>query len=173
MKTVYRFFPIGHFTISVMFIFCGVSLIVYAGVNFWEGIQPFSGITFTARVNAVLQAIALLTVASASLELGQIILEEEVVRETHLSAPTRVRRFLSRFMVVLVVSLSIEALVLVFRLSHDHPEQLPYAAAIGIMAAALLAGWAVFIHFNRSAEELEPKSMREVQQEDEKLPRSE
>ena len=35
----------------------------------------------------------------------------------------------SRFLVVLVVSLSIESLVLVFRVSHDAPEQLPYAAS--------------------------------------------
>jgi hypothetical protein len=34
------------------------------------------------------------------LALGQTILEEEVHRQAQMSAPTRVRRFLSRFMVV-------------------------------------------------------------------------
>ena len=41
-----------------------------------------------------------------------------------MSAPTRVRRFLSRFMVVVIVSLSIEALVSVFQFAHDDPTQL-------------------------------------------------
>ena len=67
----------------------------------------------------MLESIAVLTVAVAALELGQTILEEEVHRQAQMSAPTRVRRFLSRFMVVLVVALSIETLVLVFRMSQD------------------------------------------------------
>jgi hypothetical protein len=121
------------------------------------------------RVNAILECIALLTIASAALELGQIIIEEEVLREAQMSAPTRVRRFLSRFMVVLVVSLSIEALVVVFRYAHDAPENLSYAATIGLTAAALLAAWGLFVRLNRSVEELEPRAMQEAQEEDEHL----
>ena len=70
-------------------------------------------------MNAILETIALLTIAVAALELGQTIIEEEVQRQALMSAPTRVRRFLSRFMIVLVVSLTIEVLVMVFQFSHD------------------------------------------------------
>jgi hypothetical protein len=87
-----------------------------------------------------------------------------------MSAPTRVRRFLSRFMIVLVVSLSIEALVAVFQFNHSQPAHLPYAATIGLMAAALLAAWGLFIWLNRSAEELELHAMEQVQREDEHVP---
>jgi hypothetical protein len=117
----------------------------------------------------VLESIAVLTVAVAALELGQTLLEEEVQREAHMSAPTRVRRFLSRFMVVLVVSLSIETVVLTFRLSQDQPEHLPYAASVGVTAALLLAAWGVFIWFNRSAEQLEPEAMQDAKREDRKI----
>ena len=89
--------------------------------------------------------------------------------ETEQRAPTRVRRFLSRFMVVLVVALSIESLVLVFRLGREAPEQLPFAGVTGLMAAALLAAWALFVRLNRSAEELEPEAMREAKEEDSKV----
>jgi hypothetical protein len=108
-------------------------------------------------------------VAVAALELGQTIIEEEVQREAQMSAPTRVRRFLSRFMIVLVVALSIEALVTAFRFSHEVPAQLPYAAAIGLMAAALLAAWGLFIWLNQSAEQLEPEAMEQTKQEDAKV----
>jgi len=97
------------------------------------------------RLHTVLDSIAVLTVAVAALELGQTILEEEVQREAQMSAPTRVRRFLSCFMIVLVVSLSIEALVAVFQFNHAQPAHLPYAAMIGLMAAALLAAWGVHL----------------------------
>lgn len=170
MKYFRYFFPLGHLLISVLFIACALALISFAAFQLWHGLTPpFEATSLTARLNAVLDGIALLTVAVATLELAQTILEEEVQREAQMSTPTRVRRFLSRFMIVLVVSLSIESLVVVFRVSHDQPEQLPYAAAIGIVAAVLLLAWGVFIRFNRSAEELEPEAMAKAKREDEKL----
>jgi hypothetical protein len=167
-----RLFPAGHFLISVLFLLAGAALIVLAGVLLWQGIEPFGGAARLARLNAVLEAIAVLTVAVAALELGQTILEEEVHREQQMSAPTRVRRFLSRFMVVLVVALTIETLVLVFRFSQDTPEYLPYAASVGAAAALLLVAWGVFVHLNRSAEELEPEAMQAAKREDRKIEKS-
>jgi preprotein translocase subunit SecG len=110
-----------------------------------------------------------MTVALAALELGQTIIEEEVQREAQMSAPTRVRRFLSRFMVVLVVALAIESLVLVFRYSHEEPQNMVYAAVVGACAAALMVAWGAFIRLNRAAEDLEPESMREAKEEDRKV----
>src|SRR5262245_39090941 len=126
VRAVHRIFPVGHFAISVLFIVSALGLIGFAGAQLWEGLQLGGELSAAARMHAVLQSIAVLTVAVAALELGQTIIEEEVQREAHMSAPTRVRRFLSRFMVVLVVALSIETLVIVFKVSQDEPEQLPY-----------------------------------------------
>ncbi len=169
MKFWHKIFQLGHFIISLLFVICAVVLIVLATLQLWHSLQLDRALSLIQRLNGVLESIAFLTVAVAALELGQTLLEEEVQREAHMSAPTRVRRFLSRFMVVLVVSLSIETLVLVFRVGHDAPEQLPYAASVGLVAAVLLAAWGVFIRFNCSAEELEPEAMALAKQEDEKL----
>jgi hypothetical protein len=165
MKFLMRIFPAGHLLISLLFIACAAALIVFALVDLWQVLRPQPGAA-SPRVNGVLNAIALLTVAIATLELGQTIIEEEVQREAHMAAPTRVRRFLSRFMIVLVVAMSIETLVAVFEFSRTDPTHLPYAAAIGITAAALLAAWGVFIKLNRAAEELEPEAMRKAKEED-------
>jgi putative Mn2+ efflux pump MntP len=170
MQWLHKVFPLGHGLISLLFVGCGLALITFAGLQLWQGIDPWSGATLGQRLHTVLESIAILTVAVAALELGQTILEEEVQREAQMSAPTRVRRFLSRFMIVLVVALSIEALVAVFQLNHQQPAHLPYAATIGLMAAALLAAWGLFIRLNRSVEELEPRAMAEVQREDEQVP---
>ena len=170
MKLLHTLFPLAHLLISLLFIGCGVALIAFAALQLWHGVQPWHGLALNERLHTVLDSIAVLTVAVAALELGQTILEEEVQREAQMSVPTRVRRFLSRFLVVLVVALSIEALVAVFQFNHEQPAHLPYAATIGLMAAALLAAWGVFIRLNRSAEELEPRAMAEVQREDEQVP---
>jgi hypothetical protein len=169
MSWLRKIFPAGHFLICAGFVLSAAALIVLAGIQLWSGVHLFAESALPARLNSVLEAIALLTVAVAALELAQTILEEEVLRESHMSAPTRVRRFLSRFMVVLVVSLSIETVVLVFRFSQDHPEYLPYVACIGVTAALLLAAWGLFIRLNRAAEELEPEAMAQAKREDRKV----
>jgi hypothetical protein len=172
MKYLRMLFPAGHFVISLLFLGGGFALIFIAGAQLWQGIHIFRETDISERLNTVLESIAVLTVAVAALELGQTILEEEVQRAAHVSGPTRVRRFLSRFMVVLVVALSIETVVLIFRVSQEAPENLPYVASVGFAAAALLAAWGAFIWLNRSAEELEPEAMQAAKREDRKVEKS-
>ena len=104
-----------------------------------------------------------------SLEMAQTVVEEEVVRRVHVSAPTRVRRYLPRFLVVVVVALWIESLVGVVEALHTAPADLPRAASVALGAAAILAAWAVFVRFNRVVEELEPEGLREATREDAKV----
>src|SRR3569623_2046723 len=111
----------------------------------------------------------LLAGAVVALQIAQTIAEEEVIRAADFSAPTRVRRFLSRFFVVVVVALAIEGLGATFKALHEDPAQLPYAASILFSVGVILAGWGVFIRLNRSAEELEPEAMAEAKREDQKL----
>lgn len=169
MRAVHRLFTVGYLAIGLLFGVAAVALLCFALLQLWDAVSPASSLTVVQRLNDVLEAIALLTIAVASLELGQTILEEEVQREAQMSTPTRVRRFLSRFMIVLVVSLSIETLVAVFKFTHEDPSHLPYAASIGVVAAALLAAWGAFVRLNRSAEELEPEAMEQAKREDAQL----
>lgn len=171
MNWIHRGFALGQLVISLLFVLCAVTLMTLAAFELWRGLDFTSAVTVSARLNAVLESITLLTVAVAALELGQTVIEEEVQRQAHLSAPTRARRFLSRFMIVLVVALSIETLAAVFLFVHEAPEYLPQAALVGLAAAALLAAWGVFVYLNRSVEELEPEALARAQAEDAKLER--
>jgi len=85
-----------------------------------------------------------------------------------MGAPTRVRRFLSRFLIVVVVSLAIECLVAVFQFTHKDPALLPQAAAIGVTAAGLLIAWGFFLRQNKIVEDIEPEAMAEAKGEDHK-----
>jgi len=168
LNALHLMFPAVHLVIALLFAVCGIALTVFAGIKLWSGIVP-GDLQMGARLDTVLESLAVMTVALAALELGQTILEEEVQREMHMSAPTRVRRFLSRFMVVLVVALTIEALVLVFRYSNETPENITYAVMVAFAAASLMIAWGVFVRLNTSAEELEPEAMREAKEEDRKV----
>ena len=122
-----------------------------------------------AAAQVIIEAVGLLAAAVVALQISETIFEEEVIRETDISAPTRARRFLSRFFVVVVVALAIEGLVATFKALHEDPAQLPYAASLLGAIGLLLAAWGSFVYLNRSAEELEPEAMAEAKGEDEKL----
>lgn len=166
MKWALKVFPIGHSLICALFVSAAFALLAFAVWELWTALFAWGERGADARVNGILHGISVLTISLASFELGQTIYEEQVLRETHISAPTRVRRFLSRFLVVLVVALSIETLISAFRFSREDPSQLPYAAWVGLTAAALLAAWGVFVHLNQGAELLEPEAMESAKQED-------
>lgn len=172
MHLIERIFLLGYLMIVALFYICGMGLIVLAGIETWHALFPFTPTPANERFNVLLECIGLLTIAVASLELGQTVLEEEIQRSANISAPTRVRRFLSRFLIVVVVALSVEALIGVFKFVNGKPEFLPHAASVGLAAAAILATWGLFIRMNTEAEKLEPEAMREVKAEDDEIERN-
>lgn len=159
-------YAVGYGAVALLFAAAGVALLAAAAMLLWEGV---TSIFATAGTESVIQAIGPLAIALVAIEFSQTILEEEILREANVSAPTRARRFLSRFLVVVVVALAIETLVATFTLLHEDPTKVPYAAAIGGAAALLLAAWGVFIKLNRAAEELEPEAMEEAKLENKKM----
>ena len=166
MKIIQKLFSLGYMLVVALFFICAFALIVLAGSEMWQALQPAAELEVRGRFNLILECIGLLTIAVASMELGQTVLEEEVQRSANISAPTRVRRFLSRFLIVVVVSLSIECLIAVFQFVHGRPELLPHAASIGVAAAVILAAWGAFVRMNVDAEKLEPQAMHAAQAED-------
>jgi hypothetical protein len=166
MKTVLRVISTVHGLMAVLFACAAVILIVIATRVGWTALV--SGLD-RAAAQGVIEAVGLLAAAVVALQIAQTITEEEVIRDAHISAPTRVRRFLSRFLVVLTVALAIEGLVATFKSIHEDLTQLPYAASLLASVGVLLAGWGMFIRLNRYAEELEPEAMEAAKREDRKL----
>lgn len=169
MKLIRYAFNLGYGSIVLLFFGAATCLIYFSAVELWSVVNPGEKVVFRDRLNGVLESIGLVTIAVVALELGQTILEEELQRQAHIAAPTRVRRFLSRFMVVIVVALSIESLVAIFQIVHKDVAQLPHAASVTAAAAILLAAWGSFVRLNRSAEELEPEAMEKAKREDEQM----
>jgi hypothetical protein len=168
VKLVLALLTALYAAVAAFFAITGLLLIGLAGRMLWAAVRELDGDPVTAARH-VIEGMGLLAIALVAVEIAQTVTEEEVVREAHISAPTRVRRYLSRFLVVVVVALSIETLVATFSFLHENPSGLPYAASVGAAAAALLVAWGAFIKLNRSAEELEPEEMERAKREDRKL----
>ena len=166
MKLVLRVFAAVHAVLALLFAIVALLLMVVAARTGWDAV---AGGLDTAAGVTLIEAMGLIAVAVVSLQIAQTIAEEEVVREAHVSAPTRVRRFLSRFVVVIVVALAIEGLVATMKALHEDMSALPAAAASLVGVAALLAAWGWFIRENRTAEDIEPEAMERAKDEDRKL----
>ncbi len=166
MKALKHAFAFVHAAMALLFACAAVVLIAMASHMGWLAINARFD---QDAAQEIIEAIGLLAAAVVALQISQTIAEEEVIRNAHISAPTRVRRFLSRFFAVLVVALAIEGLVATFKAVHEDPAQLLYAASIVFSVGVLLAGWGIFIRLNRYAEELEPEAMEKAKHEDRKL----
>ncbi len=166
MRGLLRVLPMLHGLIAILLAVAALVLIGMAAHTGWNAV--LAGFDAVAA-QGVIEAIGLMAVAVVAVQIAQTIAEEEVIREAHISAPTRVRRFLSRFMVVVVVALAIEGLVATFKLIREAPQLLPHAAGLLLAVGVLLAGWGFFIRCNRFAEELEPEAMQQAKKEDKKL----
>lgn len=166
MKTLLALLVWVHRLTALLFVAASLALVgIAARTGFAAVLAGFD----EEAAQTVIEAIGLLGAAVVSLQIAQTIIEEEVIRDAQVSAPTRVRRFLSRFFVVVIVALAIEGLVAAFRAIHEDLSHLLYAGALVGSTALLLAGWGAFVHLNRSAEELEPEAMAKAKEEDAKV----
>ncbi|CAG2156616.1 hypothetical protein [Cupriavidus numazuensis] len=166
MKIFVRFFKVIHGLMAVLFTCATLILIAIAARIGWTAVASQWDQT---GAQSIIEALGLLAGAVVALQIAETIVEEEVIRAADVSAPTRVRRFMSRFLVVVVVALAIEGLVATFKALHHDPSQLRYAAELIASTSLLLAAWGLFVHLNRSAEELEPEAMAEAKREDKKV----
>jgi hypothetical protein len=166
MNRLRRYFEIAHAVLALGLVALTLLLFAMAGAELWRA--TMAGMNDEGARTAI-ECLGLAAIAIVTLQIAQTLVEEEVVREAHISAPTRARRYLSRFLVVVVVALSIEGLVATFKALHEDSVTLVDASFIIAATALLLAGWGVFVALNRAAEELEPEAMAEAKREDEKL----
>ena len=164
MTWLVRLFAVIYSAVAFFFAAAAVVLVVLAVGALWNALAESE-----AQISRVIESMGILAVALVALEIAQTIVEEEVVRRAQVSAPTRVRRYLSRFLVVVVVALSIKYLVAVVRFLERDPHLLWSASSIGLATAALLASWGIFVRLNRAAEDIEPEAMEEAKREDQKV----
>lgn len=164
-RLIHWVFMAVHATIALMFLAAALGLVYLAGHTAWQALAADSKME---GVVYVVEALGILAAAIVSVQISQTILEEEIIRDVHISGPSRIRRFLSRFLVMLVVALTIEGLIASFKAQKD-PAQLVYAAVLIASVALLLMGWGVFIKCNSVAEKLEPEALEQAKQEDHRV----
>ena len=116
----------------------------------------------------LLHSVGLIIVSVAIFDVGKFLFEEEVVHDRELRSIREARRSLTKFMAIIIVAMSLEALVLVFETKQEQLSFLLYPSALMGSAVLALVGLGVFQWLSSKADSLRPwesaKAEEEVQQ---------
>ena len=133
----------GAFAIALV----GISLLLFV-----KGIESFFlyGISVSNfKIKDVFEATILLTLSLAIFDLSKTIIEEEILgryKDHDISGP---HKTMVRFLGSIIIALSIEALMLVFKFAITDPDKLIYAMYIVAGVGVLIVSLAIYIKFTK------------------------
>jgi hypothetical protein len=100
-----------------------------------------------------MNGVGLLIVSLAIVDVAKFVVEENVVRERELRSPGEARRSLTKFMTIIIIALSLEAVVGIFEAGREKNfEEMLYPAAVMAAAVLALVGLGAFQFLSRLAQ---------------------
>lgn len=144
-KYVYATIVLGLFCVVVTLLYSAfheLYLAISASVGSEEShLKPFSVIIF-------------LTLALAIFDLGKTTLEEEVLMHKDIFRHSSTRRTITRFVAAILIAVSIEALLLMFKAALGQTDQIIPAVWMMLAAVGLLLGLGIYVYLGARAENL-------------------
>lgn len=139
-RRVHPFFQVVYAIIGIMLVLVSGLLLFYGGKNMYAVIHD--------HLNAPIQifgTVILITLGLAIFDLGKTILEEEVLLHKDIHHEGSTRRTISRFMSAIVIAVSIESLLLMFKSLLGGTDHLNSAVLMLFAAVAMLVGLGVYL----------------------------
>jgi len=136
-----------HPAFQVIYGIIGVMLVLVAGLLLFSAGSSLVEVVYQ-HTNTATQAfgiVILITLGLAIFDLGKTILEEEVLLHKDIHHQGSTRRTISRFMSAIVIAVSIESLLLMFKSLLGDPSHLNSAVWMLMAAVALLVGLGVYL----------------------------
>ena len=138
-------------TATLILVVLATILIGYAcwtvGKAFWATTEP---------THAVVEAISLVVIAFAVTALSKYIAEEEIDGRRELASPRDARRALTKFITIIIVAFSLEALVMVFEASRGNVATAVYPMALFAVAVLALVGLGGYQWLSNEVEQSSP-----------------
>ncbi len=141
-KGVYAIFSLGLLVVSL-----GLAIQAFHSLS-----QVFRHLEKIADTTPSFQATILLTLALAIFDLSKTIFEEEVLLRKDVRRHSATRRTLTRFIASILIAISIEALMLVFKFAIQDPSHLNEAGWLVFSVVGLLMGLGVYVYLGARAE---------------------
>jgi len=142
----------GRFSKAVYAAF-SIALAMVALLLFLKGISSFFslGLHFnTIDINEMFKATILLTLSLAIFDLVKAIFEEEVLGKEKHNSSSDGHQTMIRFLGSIIIALSIESLMLVFKFALTDPSKLLYAVSLIGGVTVLMIGLSIYIYANKT-----------------------
>lgn len=102
-------------------------------------------------LETMLDGIGLIIIAVAVADVGKFLFEEEVVADRELRRPAEARGSLTKFMTIMIVALSLEALVLIAKTSRETMSHIVYPGLLVFLAVLAMVGLGLFQKLSQNA----------------------
>ena len=130
-----------------------LALLGVAALLFIKGVTSFLHFGFDFKsidINEVFKSTILLTLSLAIADLVKAIFEEEVLgKEKRGSTPDETHQTMVKFLGSIIITLSIEALMLVFKSALIDPSKITFAVFLLVGVSLLLLSLSLYIKFSR------------------------
>lgn len=152
MKKLYETAAFAYFLIATVSLL--VSAFVLVGYALWEIASGMlaAGLTSVDRVQRALDGVGLMIIGFAVVEAATFIAEEELIRKRELRSTRESRRSITKFITIIVIAASLEALVMVFKTSREAIPAVIYPAALFTSAMLALVALGVYQWLSSSVE---------------------
>lgn len=138
---------IGQIVYGLISLMLGIISITMMGVALWE-ITSSSG-EKDLLISALLDGIGLIVIGMAVFDVSKFLLEEEVFKTNEISAHAKERGTLLKFLVIISIAVSLEALVFVFSAGKNDITTLIYPTFLLISAVLLVISLGVYQKLSR------------------------
>ena len=145
-KIAYTSFSVALAAVALLLFIKGITSFLHFG---WD----FSSID----INQIFKATILLTLSLAIFDLVKAIFEEEVLGKEKKHDDSEGHQTMVRFLGSIIIALSIESLMLVFKFALTDPMKLKYAVALLAGVSLLLISLSLYMKFSRNNEHSEKK----------------
>ncbi|HWM46484.1 MAG TPA: GNAT family acetyltransferase [Xanthobacteraceae bacterium] len=138
LKRLYELTSIIYFFLATAILMLLALVLLVVAV--WDVVIAIQSSTVT---NVIMDAIGLLIIGFAIVETGKFIAEEELFRQRELGSASESRRSLTKFVTIIVIAASLEALVMTFKAGQTdlsyalYPALLFVAAMLGLVCLGI------------------------------------
>lgn len=135
MTSVFQFVSrFLYIVVTLALMALAFGFVAYAGWSVYRGATGQE-----ALLGAMLHAVGLVIIALAVSDVGKFLLEEELDSERQLETTGEVRRTLTKFIAIIIIAASLEALVFLFEAGRERIDLLLYPSLLLIAVAVLVA----------------------------------
>ncbi|WP_345199107.1 general glycosylation pathway protein [Kistimonas scapharcae] len=133
--------------ISLCLATISLAMIIVALLDIWLSVYGE-----TLLVKALLNAIGLIVIAMAVFDVSRFLMEEEVLCARGAKSPAKQRDTLLKFLAIIAIAVSLEALVFIFDAGKKNISDLRYPAFLLIAAILVVIGLGVYQKLTGNAE---------------------